>query len=94
MVKLVRKREVLRNAINVGGIHGRGFAQAAKAFGVFGLGQVTASGAEPQDLAGAGDFKAFCHGLFRFDAFGTSHKLFKRARILRARCREARENNK
>ena len=93
-MKLVRKRKALRNAIKVSGMHGGGFAQAAKAMGIFALGQMAASSAEAQCLAGGGDFEPLCHGLLRFDAFGTSHKLFKRARIIRVRCREAREKNK
>jgi hypothetical protein len=78
-VKLVRKREVLRNTVEIGGIHNSSFAEAAKAMGVFGLGQVAATGAEAEGLASGGDFKSFGHGLFRFDAFGTSHKLIQKS---------------
>jgi len=55
-------------------MHIGGFAEAAQAMGIFALGQVAASGAMAQGLAGGGDLKPFGYGLFRFDAFGTSHK--------------------
>jgi len=60
-----------------------GFAQASESFCVFGLGQMAPSGARAQRLAGGGDFEPLGDGLFRFDAFGTSHKLFKRTCIIR-----------
>jgi hypothetical protein len=79
-VKLVAERQILDDAIFVRGMHDGGFAEAAQAFGVLGLGQVAASGAEAQDLARSGDFEPFGHGLFRFDAFGTSHKFNSKER--------------
>jgi hypothetical protein len=81
MVKLVGKREVLCDAVEVRGIHKGGFAEAAQAMGVFGLGQVAAASAMAQGLASGGDFKPFGHGLFRFDAFGTSHKFNSKERV-------------
>jgi hypothetical protein len=68
-----------------------GFAQTAETFGIFGLGQMPAPGAEPHCFARGGDFKPLGHRLLRFDAFGTSHKLFKRTHIIRFWRREARE---
>jgi hypothetical protein len=69
----------LSDAIKIGGMHIGGFAEAAQAMGIFGLSQVTASGAKAQGLASGGDFKPFGYGLFRFDAFGTSHKLIQKS---------------
>jgi hypothetical protein len=77
-LKLAREGEVLGNAIKVGGMHSGGLAEAAQAMGIFGLGQVAASGAMAQSLASGSDFEPFGHGLFRFDAFGTSHKLIQK----------------
>ncbi len=74
----MRERKVLRDAIKVGGMHIGGFAEAAQAMGVFGLGQVAATGAMAQSLASGSDFKPFGHGLFCFNAFGTSHKLIQK----------------
>jgi hypothetical protein len=73
MLKLVGKREVLGNAINVGGMDGRGFAEAAQALRILGLGQMAASGARAQYFARSGDFEPFGDRFLRFDAFGTSH---------------------
>jgi hypothetical protein len=83
-VKLVGERQVLDDAIFVCGMHDGGLAEAAQAFGVLGLGQMAASSAMAQDLARSGDFKPFGHGLFRFDAFGTSHKFNSKERVLYA----------
>jgi hypothetical protein len=70
----VAEREVLLDAVDVRGVDHGGFAESAQAFGVFGLGQVTATGAVAQDLAGGGYFEPLRHGLSSFDAFRTSHK--------------------
>jgi hypothetical protein len=75
LIESVAEREVLLDAIDVGFVNHRGLAEAAEALGVFGLGQVTAARAGAQDLAGGGDFKPLRHGLLRFDAFRTSHKI-------------------
>jgi hypothetical protein len=56
-----------------------GFAEAAQTMGVFGLSEVAAASAMAQGLASGGDFKPFSHGFFRFDAFGTSHKLIQKS---------------
>jgi hypothetical protein len=69
----VGKRQVLGNAINVRGMDGRSFAQAAEALGIFGLGQMAASGTRAQYLARSGDFEPLGDRFLRFDAFGTSH---------------------
>ena len=68
------ERQTLRDAIGVGLVHDDGFAEAAQALGIFGLRQMAATGARAHDFSGAGDLESFGHGLFRFDAFGTSHK--------------------
>jgi hypothetical protein len=83
---LVAERQILDDAIGIGGVYDGGFAEAAAAFRVFGLGQMPATSRKADGLAGGGDFKPFCHGFLRFDAFGTTHKIqfnFKRARNLR-----------
>src|ERR1039458_3252225 len=77
---LVAERQALGDPVGVGFVHHHGFAQAAQALGVFGLGQMAAAGARAHDLAGAGDFEPFGHGFFRFDAFGTSHKFISIAK--------------
>ncbi len=74
------ERQVLRDAINVRLVHDRALAEAAEAFGVFGLRQVAATGAGAQDFAGAGDLEPFGYGFLRFDAFGTSHKFISIAK--------------
>jgi hypothetical protein len=85
----VAEREILGDSIDVRGMNGGGFAQAANAMGVFGLGQMAAAGAEAQRLAGGGEFEPLGHGLFRLNAFGTSHNLFKREGIIRPGCVES-----
>jgi hypothetical protein len=70
----VAERQVLGDAVKVGRVNHLGFAEPAAALGVFGLGQMAATGRKADGFAGGGDFKPLGHGLFRFDAFGTSHK--------------------
>ena len=82
-MELACEWKILGNPIKVGGMDIGNFAQTAAAMGVFALSQVAPAGAKAQRLAGGGDFEPLGHGLFRFDAFGTSHKLFKRAFIIR-----------
>jgi hypothetical protein len=90
----VGEREILGDAVQVRGMHGGRFAEPAEALGVLALGQMTAAGAEAQRFARSGDFKPLGHGFLGLNAFGTSHKLFKRALIIRCwRC-EAREKKK
>lgn len=74
------ERQILRDAIGVGGIHDGGFAEAAQAMGVFGLRQMPATGAMAQDFSGGGDLEPFGHGFLGFDAFGTSHKIYSIAK--------------
>jgi hypothetical protein len=71
--KSVAEREVLRDPVGIRWVHLRIFAEAAEAFGVLGLGQVTAASVGAHDLAGGGDFEPLRHGFSSFDAFGTSH---------------------
>jgi hypothetical protein len=72
---LTAERQVLRDAINVGGIHTGQAAEGTAALWVFALGQVAATGARAQDLSASGNLKTLGHGLSGFDAFGTSHKI-------------------
>jgi hypothetical protein len=76
----VAERQTLGDAIDVGLVHEDALAEAAEAFGVFGLRQVTATGAGAQDFAGGGDLEPFGYGFLRFDAFGTSHKFISIAK--------------
>jgi hypothetical protein len=70
----VAERHGLRDAINIGLVHDGGLAETAEAFGVFGLGQVTAAGVVAQHFARGGDLKPLRCGFFGLDAFWTSHK--------------------
>jgi hypothetical protein len=72
--KLMAGRQVLRDAIGVRVVNDRALAETAAALGVFALQQMAFAGVAAHDFAGTGDFKSLGHGLFRFDAFGTSHK--------------------
>jgi hypothetical protein len=68
------ERQILRDAIRIGGVHRSRAPETAAALGILGLGQMAVAGVVEQDFASAGDFEPFGHGLFRFDAFGSSHK--------------------
>jgi len=70
----VAERQVLLDAIFVGGMDQVCAPQAAAAFRAFGLAEVASAGAMAQDLAGRSDFEPLAHGLFGFDTFGASHK--------------------
>jgi hypothetical protein len=70
----VAEREALGDAIDVGLINHSAFAEAAQAFGVFGLSQVAAASAGAQDFTSCSDLEPFGHGFFGLDAFWTSHK--------------------
>jgi hypothetical protein len=72
----VAERKILSDAIDVGGVHDGGFAEGAAAFGPFALEQVAPARAGAKHFAGGGDFESLGHGLFGFDAFWTSHKIF------------------
>jgi hypothetical protein len=74
------KRQILRDAIGVGGVDDCAFAEAAKAFGVFSLRQMPAAGFRAHDFSGAGDFEPLGHGFLGFDAFRTSHKIISIAK--------------
>ena len=71
------ERQALFDAIFIGDIHAGQAAQGTAAFGIFGLRQMAPARAGAQDLAAGRDLEAFGHGLFGFDAFGTSHKNLK-----------------
>jgi len=70
----VAERQVLLDAIYVGTVNQMRAAQTAAPFRAFGLAEVPSASAVAQDLAGRRDFEPLAHGLFGFDAFGTSHK--------------------
>jgi hypothetical protein len=72
----VAERQILRDAINVGGIHRGQAAQVAATLGVFTLGQVAPARAGAENFSASRDLKTFGHGLSGFDAFGSSHKIF------------------
>jgi hypothetical protein len=55
-------------------MHRGGAAEIAAAFRTLGLRQVAFAGTRAQNLSARRDLKTFGHGLFGFDAFGTSHK--------------------
>ena len=68
------ERQILRDAIRVSGVHRGCATEMASALGTLGLGQVAVAGMVEHDFARASDFEPLGHGLFRFDAFGSSHK--------------------
>jgi hypothetical protein len=70
----VAERQILLDAVGVGFMDEDRTAQATTAFGTFGLTQMPPASPAAQDLARGRYFEALGHGLFRFDAFGTSHK--------------------
>lgn len=78
------ERQILLDAVLVGGIQDDAAAQPAPALGVLGLHQVAAPGALAQDLAAGRDLEPFGGRFLRFYTFWTSHKYLafaqKRAR--------------
>jgi hypothetical protein len=70
----VAEGHALGDAIDIRGIHHGGFAEAAQALGVFGLGQMAAAGAMAQDFAAGGNLEPLGCGFLGLDAFWTSHK--------------------
>jgi hypothetical protein len=73
----VTERQVLGDAVGVGHVHAGQAAQAATAFRIFGLRQMAPTGAGAQDFSASRNLESLGHGLFGFDAFGTSHKILK-----------------
>jgi hypothetical protein len=55
-------------------MHRGGAAEIAAAFRTLGLRQMAFAGTRAQHFSARRDLKTFGHGLFGFDAFGTSHK--------------------
>jgi hypothetical protein len=78
--KSMAERQVLQDAISVGGVNEGGLAEMAAALGAFSLCQVAEAGAAVEDFACAGDFEPLGHRFFRVDAFGTSHKFISIAK--------------
>jgi tRNA threonylcarbamoyladenosine modification (KEOPS) complex Cgi121 subunit len=68
------ERQILQDAISIGGIHDGALAKAAAVLGFFALQQMAFAGVAAQDFARAGDLESLGHGLSCFDAFGSSHK--------------------
>jgi len=68
------ERQVLLDAVFVGGMDDFGTPQIAAAFGPLGLAQVPATGLFAENPSASRDFEPLDHRLFGFDAFGTSHK--------------------
>ena len=67
--------KVLSDAVGIRGIHDGRLAQPAAALRTLALKQVPAASLHPHNFAGAGDLEPLGNGFFRFDAFGTTHKL-------------------
>jgi hypothetical protein len=74
MEKSVAEGQVLRDAVSIGRVNDRRATETAAALGILGLGQVAVAGVVEQDFASASDLEPLGHRLFRFDAFGSSHK--------------------
>jgi hypothetical protein len=74
MEKSVAERQILRDTVSIGRINDHNAAETAAALGILGLGQVAVAGVAAQNFAGAGNLEPLGHGLFCFDAFGSSHK--------------------
>ncbi len=70
------ERQILQDAIGIGGMHDGALAETTATLGIFALRQMAETRAAAQDFARAGDFKPLGHGLSCFDAFGSSHKFF------------------
>src|SRR6266581_7222489 len=75
MESSVAEREILDDAIDVGLVNDRSFAEPAATFRVFTGEQMASSGVGAQHFAGGGDFETFGDGFLCFDAFGTTHKV-------------------
>ena len=71
---LMAERQILFDAINVGGTENTRLAQGSSPFGTLALQQMASPGAAEQYFAGAGYLETFRHGFFGFDAFGSAHR--------------------
>ena len=71
----VAKRQILEDAIGVGFVHDRSFAEPAAAFRAFAGEQMASAGVGAQHFAGGSDFETFGDGFLCFDAFGATHKV-------------------
>ena len=67
--------QILLDPVGISFMNQAGTAQTTAAFWAFGLAQVSSAGTTAQHFAGCGHLEPLGDGLFRFDAFGTSHKL-------------------
>jgi len=68
--------QILFDTINIGWSEDPGVAQRPPALGILALKQVAPTGAPEEHFTGAGYLETLCHGLFGFNAFGTSHNGF------------------
>jgi len=71
----VAEGKVLNDAIGVGFVNDRSFAEPAATFRVFTGEQMASAGVGSQHFAGSGNFEALGYGFLCFDAFGTTHKV-------------------
>src|SRR6266568_8373512 len=71
----VAERQILDDAINVGLVHHRSFAEPAAAFGTLTGEQMASAGVGAQHFAAGSDFETFGDGFLCFDAFGATHKV-------------------
>src|SRR5579872_592103 len=67
------ERQVLLDAVFVGRMHRGAAPQTAASLGVLGLHQMPPASALAQHFAAGRDFEPLGRGLFRFNAFWTSH---------------------
>jgi hypothetical protein len=74
MVNLARERKILLDAILVGLVHRGRATQIAAALGAFGLRQMAFACARAQNFTIGRELESLGHGLFRLNAFWTSHK--------------------
>ena len=71
---LTGERQVLEDAIGIGGMHFFAGAEIAAAASAFALQKVAFASAHAHDFAGSGYFEPFCYRFLRLNAFRASHK--------------------
>lgn len=67
------KRQILRDAIGVGGVNDDAFAETSATFRILRLKQVAPAGSRPQHLAARRDFETLGYRFPCFNAFRTTH---------------------
>jgi hypothetical protein len=73
-MRLARERKVLLDAILVGFMHRGRATQIAAALGILGLRQMAFACAGAQNFSLGRELESLGYGLFRLNAFWTSHK--------------------